>query len=296
MMHNRHLDTFLAAAKTGSFRKAADQLYISSSAVIQQIDLLERELQVTLFVRTRRGLRLTPAGEYLVEEARSYIDRGEQIRRYMAALNAQNSSISVGTSEADKCRLLYDLWIMFSQEHKGYDIRLLAIDGSPDALRTAQLIESIRDGVPWQRDWEFMEICRVPVGCAVAKDHPCYGKDLVTIQDMRENGVTLIDRSGGDGRAALIQQLNANGIAYESYPNWSPSLIWECSLKKKMLLVPSCWDDVLFDLSILPCALEESIPYGLFYREEGSEPLRLFLDFVRGVYSGTNPYDIVPVL
>ena len=63
-----------------------------------------------------------------------------------------------------------------------------------------------------------------------------------------------------------------------------------------MLLVPSCWNDVLFDLGILPCALEESIPYGFFYRSDASDPLRFFLDFVRGVYSGTNPYDIIPVL
>ena len=295
-MYNRHLDTFLTAAKTGSFRKAAEQLYISSSAVIQQIELLEHELQVTLFIRTRRGLRLTPAGEYLVEEAKSYIDRGEQIRRYMITLNAQNTSICVGTSEADKCRLLYDLWIMFCQENKGYDIRLLALDGNPDTLRASQLIESIRDGAPWQRDWEFLEICRVPLGCAVAKDHPCYGKNMVTIQNMRENGVALIDRSNGDGRTELIQQLIENGIAYESYPNWSPPLIWECSLRKKMLLVPSCWNDVLFDLSVLPCELEESISYGLFYRKEASEPLLRFLDFVRAVYFGTNPYDIVPTL
>lgn len=295
-MYNKHLDTFLTVAECGSFRKAAERLYISSSAIIQQIDLLEQSLQVRLFHRTKRGIRLTSAGEYLVEEARSYISRGEQIRRHMLMLNSEGNSICVGTSEADKCRLLYDLWILFSQRQKGYTIQLLLIDGSPDSLHGVHLIESVRDGAPWQKDWEFLEICQVPVGCAVAKDHPCFGKNLITLSDMRRSGLIFIDRSHGENTAALLHKLQEEQIPYESYSEWTPSLIWECSMEKKMLLAPMCLQDVLHDVYLTPCVLQDTLPYGLFYHKNPPVPLQVFLDFVRELYSGNNPDDIIPVL
>ena len=45
-MYNRHLETFIAVADLGSFSKAAEALYISSTAVIKQINLLEQELVI----------------------------------------------------------------------------------------------------------------------------------------------------------------------------------------------------------------------------------------------------------
>ena len=51
-MYNPQLETFLCVAECGSFNKAAEKLYISPPAVIKQINLLEEELDLQLFVRT----------------------------------------------------------------------------------------------------------------------------------------------------------------------------------------------------------------------------------------------------
>ena len=68
-MLNHQLATFIQVAENGSFSKAAEKLYITPSAVIQQINNLEQELQVTLFKRTRHGTQLTPAGDYIFQHA-----------------------------------------------------------------------------------------------------------------------------------------------------------------------------------------------------------------------------------
>lgn len=47
-MYDRRIDTFLAAAKASSFSKAAEQLYITPSAVVQQVAALEQSLSVRL--------------------------------------------------------------------------------------------------------------------------------------------------------------------------------------------------------------------------------------------------------
>lgn len=61
-MYNPQLETFLRVAEAGSFHRAAEQMYITPTAVIKQINLLEDSLEVRLFERTHRGLALTAAG------------------------------------------------------------------------------------------------------------------------------------------------------------------------------------------------------------------------------------------
>lgn len=72
-MYNPQLETFLTVAEAGSFNKAAEKLYISPPAVIKQINLLERDLDLRLFLRTHRGLQLTKAGQSLYQDAKYII-------------------------------------------------------------------------------------------------------------------------------------------------------------------------------------------------------------------------------
>ena len=72
-MYNHQLDTFIKVADSGSFNKASEELYVSPNAVMKQINLLENSLGFDLFVRTHRGVRLTPAGESLYRDAKYLI-------------------------------------------------------------------------------------------------------------------------------------------------------------------------------------------------------------------------------
>lgn len=73
-MYNHQLDTFLCVADKKSFSAAAKDCFISPSAVIQQINALEKSIGVKLFIRTNHGLKLTPAGEILRKDAGKIIE------------------------------------------------------------------------------------------------------------------------------------------------------------------------------------------------------------------------------
>ena len=60
---------FEAAARTGSFRDAANELRLTPSAVSHAIRKLESTMSTTLFERSARSVRLTPAGENLMRHA-----------------------------------------------------------------------------------------------------------------------------------------------------------------------------------------------------------------------------------
>ena len=72
-MYDRHLDTFLEVADCGSFLKASEKLYVSANAVTKQINLLESDLGVKLFQRSKQGLTLTEAGKLIYTEAKKMI-------------------------------------------------------------------------------------------------------------------------------------------------------------------------------------------------------------------------------
>ena len=78
MLYNAHLDTLIRVVEAGSFRHAAEQMNISPSAVLKQIGLLEKDLGVTVFDRSRKGVSLTKAGESIYHDARFIVKYCEE--------------------------------------------------------------------------------------------------------------------------------------------------------------------------------------------------------------------------
>ena len=72
---------FIAVAQNLSFSKAAQQHYVSQTAVSQQIKLLEEELETELFQRTRHSVALTSAGQVFYEYAVRITDLAEDAAR-----------------------------------------------------------------------------------------------------------------------------------------------------------------------------------------------------------------------
>ena len=112
----------------------------------------------------------------------------EQIMDRLRELETQRPCIYVGTSMEEKCRLLYDLWMLFSPRNTNYDIRLVRAQSSGEMPLQAQIVEGYLDGAAWQAGWEFLEICEIPLCCAVAKDHPLAKRKKLELPELRENG------------------------------------------------------------------------------------------------------------
>ena len=66
-MDLRQLEIIRAIAETGSFTAAGNKLHVSQSAISRQILLLEDELKEPVFLRVGRRIRITPAGDSLLQ-------------------------------------------------------------------------------------------------------------------------------------------------------------------------------------------------------------------------------------
>ncbi|MGN1388747.1 MAG: LysR family transcriptional regulator, partial [Bulleidia sp.] len=135
-MYNHQLDTFLCVADCGSFSKAAEILFVSPSAVIKQINLLEKTVGIPLFERSRRGLKLTPGGESLCRDARHLIAFSEEAaERAREAMQVQADVIRIGTSAITPASEIRDLLAEIQKNHFSFRYEIVPFENTPeDAL------------------------------------------------------------------------------------------------------------------------------------------------------------------
>ncbi|KQC30156.1 LysR family transcriptional regulator [Flagellimonas eckloniae] len=79
----RHFIYFLAVAEELHYRKAAEKLYISQPGLSTQIKQMEGILQTQLFIRDKKKVRLTPAGEFLKGEVEFILNHLEQTKKQL---------------------------------------------------------------------------------------------------------------------------------------------------------------------------------------------------------------------
>ena len=80
-MELEKLRIFVAVAERGSFSRGARELYISHSTTSRAVASLEEEMGVRLLERDNRVLGLTPAGQILLEEAKSLLGQADELVR-----------------------------------------------------------------------------------------------------------------------------------------------------------------------------------------------------------------------
>ncbi|MCO5066454.1 MAG: LysR family transcriptional regulator [Rhizobiaceae bacterium] len=132
--------TFLEIVHTGSFLKAADRLHVTQTTVSARIRTLEEGLGRQLFVRTRNGAALTPAGREFERFAQSFVQIWERARQQLRIPPGRTSVVALGGELSLWNPLLLD-WLVWMKREQP-KIAIHAHVGVPD-----QLLEQLRTGV-----------------------------------------------------------------------------------------------------------------------------------------------------
>src|SRR5947207_195618 len=191
-MELRQLAYFLAIAEERNFTRAAQRIPIAQPAISQQIGRLEAEFSEKLFIRDRRAIRLTPAGQALLPHARAMLATAERARDAVAAVSGLlTGSLAFGFVQPLPDRRLLGLLGAFHRQHPGIELRLIEdeTDALLAALATGELDAALIGLGRYDRpppDMESLLAAREPVVVAVHPDHPLARRGSITLNALKD--------------------------------------------------------------------------------------------------------------
>jgi DNA-binding transcriptional LysR family regulator len=159
-MYLRNFQYFIAAAKEENFSRAAERLHIAQSALSRQIKMLEDDLGVSLFVRSRSRVRLTDAGRAYFEDVtkimREVNRANDRARRHG---QGQLGTLQIGIHNVSiRNKLVEQSLNLFRSNHPG--IELILVEGisksHADALRAETLDAAFVIDVADNREDDFV--------------------------------------------------------------------------------------------------------------------------------------------
>ncbi len=176
--HSRFLRYFLAVARHGSIRRAAEDLRIAASAVDRQILLAEESFGAPLFERLPGGLRLTAAGEILLHRARAWTKELATVRAEIDELRGlRRGEVAIAVIEALSLGVLPRLLGRIRAEHPGIELRLRVLNNRdiPAAIAAHAVDFGLALNPPPAREVAARFVLEFGLGFVLPPDHPMAG-------------------------------------------------------------------------------------------------------------------------
>ncbi|USS88430.1 LysR family transcriptional regulator [Fructilactobacillus hinvesii] len=201
---------FQKIIETGSFTKAAQELGYTQSSVSQTVASLEAEFNVQLLQRSRRGVRLTPAGQKLYPEFQHLLRQYEDAQTLAHQINGlETGTVRIGASNSTSRYWLPGLIKGFEALHP--HVHFTLYQGDYD-----EILADIKRG---RVDLGFLKrtltqgLTTVPLKreklvAVMPKDHPLAGNPVVSLAKLKEQSHNIIlipEGTHSDVRAAFAK-------------------------------------------------------------------------------------------
>lgn len=165
------LRAFEAAARLGGVGRAAQALHVTHGAVSRQIKRLEEDLEVALFERDGRGLRLSAAGRTLQAACSEAFLRLHEATAALRPAGARGALV-LGCSSSVLARWMIPRLPALQDALPALTVHWSALDGSfSDAQARLDAVVLLAEP-PWPPGWEVTVLAAERVGAVVAPHHP----------------------------------------------------------------------------------------------------------------------------
>jgi len=191
--HIEQYEIFLKVAETGSITKAADILKYSQSNVSRIISDLEKELGVTLFYRTPKGVELTAHGKLTIPIIESIVNKNKELYEAAHGLSKHMSGIlRVGCFTSINISFLPYIIHAFLEENP--DVRFILENGNFEMV--AQLLKNGTVDVaflpePYADGLEFRCLFYDPMMVIFPPNHPFKEKEKISLDELKKEPVII---------------------------------------------------------------------------------------------------------
>lgn len=293
-MFDGRLETFVKVAQSGSFTKAAEELYLTPTAVMKQINALEKDLRVALFDRTNHGLHLTGAGEAFLSDARyllEYLSRArERVREIYE--NENRKSIRIGTSVMTPANFILDVWSEIQSRMPALKIELVPFDNNP--VNSVEILRNLGqhiDVVAGLYDDRFLKERRClaahlydkKIILAVPVAHALSAETIIAPDKLKNSKVLFIRREWNRYIDDLRDQVEAKGVKTEDFEMFNLAAYNRAVAENTPIITVEGWEDVHPLLRPIPADWDDTIPFGVFYSPTPTKLVKKFIDLLSSI-------------
>lgn len=293
-MFDGRLETFVKVAQSGSFTKAAEELYLTPTAVMKQINALEKDLRVALFDRTNHGLHLTGAGEAFLSDARyllEYLSRArERVREIYE--NENRKFIRIGTSVMTPAKFILDMWSEIQSRMPALKIELVPFDNNP--VNSVEILRNLGqhiDVVAGLYDDRFLKERRClaahlydkKIILAVPVAHALSVETIIASDKLKNSKVLFIWRGWNRYIDDLRDQVEAKGVKTEDFEMFNLAAYNRAVAENTPIITVEGWEDVHPLLRPIPADWDDTIPFGVFYSPTPTKLVKKFIDLLSSI-------------
>lgn len=192
----KQLQYYVAVVESGSFTEAAEQCFISQSAISQQIRALESDIGIILLQRSGRSFHLTPAGEVLYRRAKDVIRDVEDMKQEIMRIAEQGKSVlTIGYLSSYGGQALLRTIHRFSQNYAAVEFH--STDGTHEELYEKLRVEEIDLILNDQRrafsdNYMNYELGSCPCSIVVTSSHTWCERDSIELKELNDTPCILI--------------------------------------------------------------------------------------------------------
>lgn len=288
-MYNKYLEAFITAADCGSLNKASELMYLSTTAIMKQINQLEKHLGIQLFIRTNKGLQLSEAGKSLYQDARYIIQfSDEALERARNIMKNKDYLIRIGTSLMNPVQNISSYLNKISSENDNFQFHIVPFDDYKDSY--AQILHHLGEqidliaGIYGFSTWSSslhntLTLSNEPVCIALSNRHPLAVKDELQITDLYGESLFITE----SGKSSVLDKIYSDlsmmhpQIHFIQTTTFDMTLFNQCEHSNHLLLTTPAWAALHPMLKIMPVHWEYTVPYGILYSLHPSKGVAEFI-------------------
>jgi len=197
MLPLHYIDT---VARSGSIRRAAHTLSITSTALNRRILAMEEELGVPIFERLPRGVRLSTAGELLIQHIRTQIADMDRVKSQIADLSGvRRGHVSIVCGQAMLPHFVSSQIANYRKEHPAvtFSVKVSDRNSAIEKLTSFDADIAIIFEPVLTSDFHSLAMVEQPLKAIMSKDHPYKDKKQLAWSDVISSPLILPTTSNG---------------------------------------------------------------------------------------------------